>query len=66
MFPACGAMQIMFWKLNLALHLNTKCMLNKGLALFSRLQRLGHSLYPVTEPKNDTINSEVKPDSEFT
>lgn len=33
---------------------------------FSWWQRLGHTIYPVTVAKKDTIDSNLKPDGEFT
>lgn len=42
------------WKLNPALHLDTKHMLNKHSVPFSWWGRLGHSIYSVTVPKKDT------------
>lgn len=54
------------WKLNPALHLDTKCMLNRGSVPCCWWKRPGRSIYPVTGPQKATVNSDLKPDSEFT
>lgn len=65
-FSTCGEMHVIFWKLSPTLCLNTKCMLNKFQYHLPGYKRLGHTMYPVAVAKKDTINSDLKLDSEFT